>query len=65
MSHQTEIDQLRGRQLALIRSLSPEDAIEVLQAVPVTSAEEHDVIANILQRHMLINGLEKKVKDDG
>lgn len=59
MTHQEEIDLLRGRQLAIIRSLSPEDAIEVLQAVPVTSEEELDAVATIIQRHMLLDGLEK------
>lgn len=62
MSHQEEIDALRGRQLALIRTLSAEDAIEILQAAPVRADEEHDVIANIMQRHVLLDGLEKRDK---
>jgi hypothetical protein len=58
VEHERELNRLRGRQLALIRTLSPQDAIDVLQAIPVPADEEQDVIANIMQRHILMQGLD-------
>lgn len=59
-SHEDQINELRGRQLALIRRLSPEDAIAVLEAEPVTHAEGQDIIANIIQRNVMLDDLEKR-----
>lgn len=58
--HQDQVDELRGRQLALIRRLSPEDAIAVLQAEPVAPEEEQDIVANIISRGVMMDDLEKR-----
>lgn len=61
-SHEEQLRALRGRQLALIRRLSVEDAIAVLHATPISTEEEQDIIANIMQRRMLWDDLENRGK---
>lgn len=58
-SHQQQIDELRGRQLALLRLMQPEEALIVLAAAPVSHDEEHDLIADILQRRILGESIER------
>lgn len=52
-THQEQIDLLRGRQIALVKRLSSEDALAVLSSMPVTVEEEQDIVADIQQRHIL------------
>lgn len=60
-SHQQEIDELEARQLILIRQMSPEDAMAVLTAAPISNHhQEQDVIANIQQRHVLMSSIERR-----
>lgn len=59
-SHEDQINELRGRQLALIRRLAPEDAIAILESEPVTHAEGQDIIANIITRNVMLDDLEKR-----
>lgn len=60
--HAAQIATIRGRQLALIQTLPAEDALIVLAAAPVDSDEEHEIVADLLQRRLLADHVEAKEK---
>jgi hypothetical protein len=57
--HYNELGVLRDRQLALIQTLPVDEALAVLQSAPVDSAEEHEIVADLLQRQVLRDHLKE------
>jgi hypothetical protein len=64
-SHSDQLNQLRGRQLAIIKLLPTEDALAVLHALPISPDEEQEILADIQQRHVLTTELLDRAADRG
>lgn len=58
--HQAQIDQLRGRQVALIKLLSHDEQTMVLAAAPLSHDDAIELTADLVQVHLLRDYIEAK-----